>query len=170
MTVVVDTNVAIVADRRAPQASRACVLTCTGELQALLRGGQLALDDQWLILKEYQRNLRPAGQPGVGRAFLEWVLTNRQNLSRCVLVPITVRAHRPMDFESFPDDARLSGFDPEDRKFVAVALAHPRRPPILQAVDSEWWKFRSILAGHGVEVRFLCPRDIQRLAQRKHEA
>lgn len=123
MTVVVDTNVAVVADRRAAQASEACILTCTRELHAVMRASQLVLDDQWLILKEYQRNLRCSGQPGVGRAFLEWVLTNRRNLSRCVLVSITVRVNAPLDFERFPDDVRLSGFDPDDRKFVAVALA-----------------------------------------------
>ena len=45
----------------------------------------------------------------------------------------------------------------------AVAVAHPERPPILQAVDSQWWDFRDALRKNDVTVNFICTEDIQRL-------
>jgi len=167
MLAVVDTNVPVAANRRAPQASMQCVLNCIRRLKELIRGGRLALDDRWLILRECQAHLRSEGQPGVGDAFLRWTLTNLRNPERCVAVPIVPRSGDPENFQSFPDDERLSRFDPQDRKFVAVALAHPQRPPVLEALDSRWWLLRSVLEEHGVNVQFLCPDDIRRLAKRK---
>lgn len=161
MKVIVDTNVAVVANgrQRAPQASPACVLTCVGRLRDLQLHHTLVLDDGWRILREYLRELSPAGQPGVGDAFLKWVLTNRANPARCEQVRITPRDAAQPDGElrEFPADPILAGFDPSDRKFVAVALAHPDRPPILNAVDTDWWPYCAALAGHGVRVDFLCP-------------
>jgi hypothetical protein len=71
------------------------------------------------------------------------------------------------NFLEFPVDRALKNFDRSDRKFVAVALAHPERPPILQAVDSKWWGFKDALNRNGVRVEFLCPDDLQRLQVRK---
>ena len=69
------------------------------------------------------------------------------------------------EFEEFPDDPALDEFDPDDRKFIAVALAHPEKPPILQAVDSQWWDFRNAFRRHGVTIEFICEDDIQRLRE-----
>ena len=60
----------------------------------------------------------------------------------------------------------LEGFDPDDRKFIAVACAHPEKPPILQAVDSQWLDFRDALRENGVTVAFICEDDIQRLVEK----
>lgn len=160
----VDTNVPVVANEDAPQASPACILACTRALAAIMRGdARLALDDNWLIIREYQRHLRSSGQPGVGDAFLKWVLTNLANPNRCELVHLSVADPSGSHFTQFPDDPALTDFDPADRKFVAVAVAHPDRPSILQAVDTNWWAFRDVLARCGVPVTFLCEDDIARL-------
>ena len=53
----------------------------------------------------------------------------------------------------------------DDRKFIAVAVAHPEKPPILQAVDSQWWDFRDAFRRNGVTVEFICEDDIQRLRE-----
>ena len=71
MIIVVDTNVAVVANGGAPQASRECVLSCVRRLQAVTESGKLALDNKWRIISEYQQNLEVSGQPGVGWAFLK---------------------------------------------------------------------------------------------------
>ena len=42
------------------------------------------------------------------------------------------------------------------QKFVAVALASGAHPPILNAVDSDWWNHRAALADAGVTCEFLC--------------
>ena len=156
--VVVDTNVAVVANGRSRQASQDCARNCADRLYQITNGAEkLALDDKWRIIVEYRNNLRSSGQPGVGDAFLKWVLTNRTNPSCCEQVTITpVRGACGGGFREFPDDPLLAGFDPSDRKFVAVSVAHPRRPPILNATDSDWWDYREALARNGVKVDFLC--------------
>lgn len=114
--------------------------------------GILVLDDQWLILGEYMKNLRSQGQPGIGDAFLRWVLTNQMNPSRCEQVSISTGSG---GFPVVPDS--LLDFDPSDKKFVALSLAHPDQPAILNATDTDWWHFRDELAAAGVVVEFLCP-------------
>jgi len=136
--VVVDTNVAVIANKRSEQASQDCVITCAERLTRITSGvDKLALDDRWRIIEEYQRNLHSSGQPGLGDMFCRWVLTNRENPQRCERVKITPIGGSETDFGEFPSDVALSDFDPSDRKFIAVALAHPQQPPILQVERSE---------------------------------
>ena len=164
--VVVDTNVAKVANGRkeSPQASPNCVNTCINRLEEIIRGEEkLVLDNGWIILREYMDNLRSSGEPGAGDRFLSWVLHNWTNSERCDLISITPVDGSENEFEEFPDDPALDGFDPADRKFIAVAVAHLERPAILQAVDSQWWDFRDALRENGVTVKFICEDDIQRL-------
>lgn len=167
MKSVVDTNVPVVANRSSKQASPECVKTCAVRLGELTREGQVVLDDKWLILKEYMAHLRSSGQPGVGDAFLKWVLTNLCNPKFCEQVAITPKNSGETDFVEFPSDPTLKGFDPEDKKFVAVAAAHPERPPILQAVDTKWWVMKESLLKAGIRVDFLCEEDIRFILGRK---
>lgn len=168
MIAVIDTNVPIVANGHSEQASNACVISCAQKVSEIMSpGNKLLLDDRWLIISEYQQNLHPLGQPGVGDAFLKWVLTNQANTNRCALVQITPRDDELM-FEEFPEDPDLNAFDPSDRKFVAVACAyfsaHSENPPILDAVDTDWWHHRQALNNNNVIIEFICLDDIQRLA------
>ena len=163
--VVVDTNVAVVANGYSKQASSDCVETCAQRLEDITHGEvKLVLDDKWIILGEYMRNLRSNGVD-VGDSFLGWILRNWENPEQCDLVSITPVDGLENEFEEFPDDPALNDFDPDDRQFIAVALAHPDKPPILQAVDSQWWGFRHALHQNGVTVEFICQADIQRLHQ-----
>ena len=162
MMVVVDTNVAVVANGESLQTSPNCVDTCINRLEGIVRGEEkLVLDNKWIILGEYLRNLRSSGEPGAGDSFLRWILMNKDK--RCDLVPITPVDDSENEFEEFPDDPALNGFDRDDRKFIAVARKHPGKPPILQAVDSKWLDFRDALRRNGVTVVFICEDDIQRL-------
>ncbi|MDE0089565.1 MAG: hypothetical protein OXU23_27870 [Candidatus Poribacteria bacterium] len=78
MAVIVDTNVAVVANGQSPQASSNCVDTCINRLEGIIRGEEkLVLDDMWTILGEYIRNLRSSGEPGAGDRFLLWLLRNK---------------------------------------------------------------------------------------------
>ena len=161
MMVVVDTNVVVVANGRSEQASSDCVETCGERLEEIMRGEKtLVLDNRWIILREYMQNLRSNGAD-VGDRFLGWILVNKDD--RCDLVSITSVNGSENEFEEFPDDPALDDFDPDDRKFIAVACAHPEKPPILQAVDSQWWDFHNAFRQHGVTVEFICEDDIQRL-------
>jgi hypothetical protein len=160
--VVVDTNVPVVANVAAPQASAECVVACVKVLVRITSDKEpLVLDDGWWIIHEYLRNLNRRGQPGLGDAFLKWVLSNRANPKRCQSVHITPLDSEGSDFEEFPRDESLAGFDRADRKFVATCAAHPGRPPIAQAVDRKWWECRKALQRNGIPVQFVCPNDIR---------
>ena len=166
MIVIVDTNVALVANGRSEQASEDCEEICINRLVEITNGEiKLAMDDHRRIIEKYRGNLNAYGQPGVGDAFLKWVETNWTNPNRCDLVSITPVDGSENEFEEFPDDPSLEKFDPDDRKFIAVALAHCDKPPILQAVDSQWWDFRDALRENGVTVEFICKDDIQQLRE-----
>lgn len=152
MKFVVDTNVAVVANQSVPQASAQCVITCVRHLREITQHHAIVLDSGWRILTEYKNNLSQSGQPGVGDAFCKWALTNWANPQRCEQVAITEidESASWRGFVEFPDDLELQRFDPSDRKFVAVAVAQGETPPVLNAVDSDWWEHRITLTRHGI--------------------
>lgn len=161
MLVVVDTNVAVVANGKSEQASSACVSKCLLQLKRITdEKDRIVVDDQWFIIREYMDNLHSSGEPGIGDEFLKWVLTNQTNPKLCSQVHLTPINGSNEDFEEFPNDADLQHFDRSDRKFVVVALAHRKHPTVLQAVDSDWWQAREALKRVGVRIKFLCPGDI----------
>jgi len=134
MTVVVDTNVILVANGQHQDVSEGCVASCATRLHGIVQDGRVAIDDRYRILNEYQNKTAPHVGRRPGDAFVKWLLRNNANPSRCDQVALV--EHPDRGFESFPDDARLAGFDPPDRVFVAVAAMHGERPPIMQAADS----------------------------------
>jgi hypothetical protein len=154
---VVDVNVPIVANGRAPQADLDCQYACVAALQEITESGLLVLDDQMRILEAYLNYLSPRGQPGLGDAFMRWVWEHQAVTERCEQVPLTVSEG---GFNEFPDDPRLSRFDPSDRVYVAVAKASRNAPEVLNAVDRDWWEHREALTQNGVRVRFLCPQHM----------
>jgi hypothetical protein len=149
-----------------PQASEDCVISCVRRLQEIMESGTIVLDEDHWILSEYRDNLRSDGQPGVGDAFLKWVYNYQWNPQRCDRVRITPLADGT-GFAEFPRDPDLTGFDPSDRVYVAAACAHPGHPPILNAVDTDWWIFRDILQRNGVALQFLCESDVRQMAERR---
>ena len=161
MTVIVDTNVAWVASGKSEQASEDCVATCVERLEQINNDEvKLALDRERQIIDEYQR-LEQTGRFNIGYQFYKWVEMNWSNPERCDLVEITPVDGLENEFEEFPDDPALADFDDDDRKFVAVAYAHPDNPPILQAVDGKWRDFLDALHQNGVTVEYLCEDEIQ---------
>ncbi len=158
--VVIDTNVLMVASGRHEDVGPACVLACVERLRRVQRRDVVVIDDAFRILREYRANLEPRRGKGVGEAFLKWLLQNHANAARVHKAALTERA--PDEFAEFPDRELATRFDPPDRKFVAVACAHPAKPPVLQATDSKWLRWAAALAANGVRVEFLCPDEIRR--------
>lgn len=156
--VVIDTNVALVANRKAIHADEDCIDTCIQVIEGIRDRCCVVVDNQWAIMREYEGQLNSSGQPGVGDAFLKWLLTHLWNPSYCLQVEITPHAVR--EFQEFPDDPALGGFDRSDRKFVAVARAAglDSPPTILNASDTDWWDHRAALNAHGINITFLCPQ------------
>ncbi len=156
----VDTNVPKTANLAStpgdiPKELIGCVQACIEAVEHITSGrGTLVLDDGEEIFDEYRHQLSMSGQPGVGDSFLKWVHDHRWSLPDSDRVTIT---RSDDSFVEFPDHDGLADFDISDRKFVAVANAHPEKPPILQATDSKWWGWREALRQSGVTAHFLCP-------------
>jgi hypothetical protein len=158
MPAVVDTNVPIIANRRGGE-HLVCAAACAKVLNEITKAGVLVLDENGLIFGEYKRYLAFSGQPGAGDVFFKWLSDNRYRPDRVARVPLAEDPSRPGEFVTFPNDPVLAAFDPSDRKFVAAALAHADRPPVLNATDSDWWDYRDALRLHGVTVRFVCGEE-----------
>ena len=155
---VIDTNVATTANGANDGAPPSCVVASGRALQAIMREGHVFLDSGRLILDEYGKNLSARGQPGPRDAFLKWLLTHEYIEARVTRVAITRNddAEGREDFDELPEPPEGVLYDASDRKFLAVAAAHPSHPPILQSFDSKWWGWREALAEVGVTIHFLC--------------
>lgn len=155
--VVMDTNVAVVANGNTEQAGHNCVSACIDTLRQIIQDEKyvILLDDKSLIFDEYLKNLSLSGQPGFGDFFIKWLWESQTDERYCRTV--TVTPHDEREFEEFPDDPDLASFDRDDRKFVAVARASKSSPRVLNAVDTDWRNYREPLRRHGVDVKFLCP-------------
>ena len=159
--VIVDTNVIVIAndidDKRAN-----CRNRCQDRLQQIIsRREKVVIDNDWQILREYERNTKPNTRKGIGDVFVKTLLQNQKNPNFCTIVHITPLAGNGTDFAEFPNsDEALKDFHKNDRKFIAVALAYQAQfsqsATILLAIDSGWKNFITALAAHGVSVDTIC--------------
>lgn len=141
-----------------PDELTACVLACVKAVEHVVKKGGLVVDSGGEIFEEYRTNLSMSGQPGVGDRFLKWVHDNQWNVQKVDRINITKNGDC---YNEFPAHTGLSGFDNSDRKFIAVANAHPAKPPVLQATDSKWWGWKDALGEVGIIVKFLCPDYVE---------
>jgi hypothetical protein len=162
--VVVDTNVLLVANG-GPSHKGSCILACATQLTEIQKSGCVVLDQGHEILGEYAKKQSPKGQPGIGFHFWKWLLNTKRSSDHCQFVKIT--KVDPAGYEEFPDHKDLAKFDPSDKKFVAVAVAHGSWPPIYQAADSKWWGWKGALQECQITVEFLCPKEIEAKFQKK---
>lgn len=157
MRAVIDTNVLLVANGQHADVSPDCVAECVRRLQTIQQSAIVVIDDGYRILGEYQHKTSLNPPKGVGDVFLKWLLRAAGNPARVERVPLTETAENC--FSEFPDPALEPSFDAPDRKFAAVAHAHPDKPPIWQAADCKWLDWWPALRAKGVRVEFLCPDD-----------
>ena len=165
-TAVIDTNVLLVANGSHADVSDACRKACVQRLLAQQQHGVTVIDDAYRILSEYQNRTNSSQGKLPGDAFLKWLLQNKANPSRVHWIPITESAQD--EFAEFPDAELQLRFDASDRKFVAVAHAHPDKPPIWQAADCKWLDWWPALQAKGVTVDFVCPDDARRFYATKY--
>lgn len=167
---VVDTNVpatanlAVNPESIADKELLACVLACVESIESVVKQGGLVIDARDEIFDEYRANLKMEGQPGVGDRFMKWVHDNRWGFPDEDRVEITNVGD---SYEEFPEHPDLENFDLSDRKFVAVANAHPAEPRILEATDSKWWGWKDALADAGITVIFVCEDWIKKKHKEK---
>jgi hypothetical protein len=157
MKVVIDTNVLLVANGQHADISTDCVTECVYRLLAIEKTGVVVIDESFLILGEYQQKTRLNPPKGVGDVFLKWLLRQVGNATWVEQVKLTETAENC--FVEFPDPTLELAFDAPDRKFAAVAYAHPDKPHIWQAADCKWLDWTGALQKKGVHVEFLCLDD-----------
>lgn len=155
----VDTNVPMTANlamdpANIPPDLVGCVLACVEAVEHVVKKGGLVIDAGDEIYNEYLGNLCLSGRNGIGNAFMKWVHDNRWKFPTEDRVAITKNGE---SFDEFPSHDGLIKFDDSDRKFIAVANAHPEIPLILEATDCKWWGWKEALADVGITVKFLCP-------------
>lgn len=165
MRAVVDTNVVLVANAAHGGVSPDCVLACIARLEALMKDGRVVIDDGYRIIGEYLHRTQPMRNKGVGDVFVRWLLKNSTNAQH--VEQVALQETEADVFDEFPGEDLQYEVDPSDRKFFAVAVAHPERPPVWQAADCKWLDWWQRLAAEGVPVNFLCPDDVCRIYRRK---
>ncbi len=150
--VLIDTNVIYVAGGEHPEATIECQSNCVDLLERVKREGVCLLDSLGHILEEYLRRGYRFPQH-VGDLFIVHLVTHQSNEQYCRIVSVSEDSER--GYVEFPADAALKDFDRSDRKFVAVAVARGGKPPIHNAVDSDWRVLKEPLKAH-VRVEELC--------------
>lgn len=156
VNVVVDTNVAIVANGRDGAVRAECKLAAIMALQDIIEKKVVCLDSSGEIQTEYRTYLDPKGQPGVGDRFFQEVINSHpKRVKRVDLEKLETG-----EFRDVPNELIEVGFDPSDRKFVAVAKK--AKALILNAVDSDWLDHKETLIRNGVKVKFVCGEEAAR--------
>ena len=130
------------------------MLKCVEAIEHIVKNGGLVIDSGDEIFYEYRLNLSLSGQPGIGDRFMKWVHDNRWKFPAEDRVTITQNND---SYDEFPHHVKLVDFDRSDKKFIAVASAHPKKPQILEATDCKWWGWKDPLMEVGITVNFLCP-------------
>jgi hypothetical protein len=152
--IILDTNVLVTANKDGeiePQLA-SCISSCLKLVSAVLKGQYTLVLDEEYILREYGRQALLM-RDGLGKSLLVWIYSNLNNPGVCESVIITPANG---SFAEFHQDDALAGFDKADHKFVAVALSHHAKPPIYNAVDSDWAQHYPALSKY-VRIEFLCP-------------
>ena len=165
--VVLDTNVALVAvggfeaDGGLP--TKRLKTWCVEQLADIMEGRvKLAIDDARELFSEYAHKL--PDYP-LGAQFIYWLNQNMWGVDGVEVSQI----HKTADgYQEFPVDDDLREFDVADQKFIAVAVAHPKKPSVMEATDGKWWKWSFALKRHGIRVEFGDPDFIKGLCQKKH--
>lgn len=155
---VIDTNVLLVANRQHAEVSEECVMECVERLISIQKSGITVIDDCYHVLGEYTNKTQVSPPKGVGDVFLKFLLRSAGNPAHVEQVTITEIAE--YEFYEFPDAELQLEFDPTDRKFAALANAHPDKPPIWQAADCKWLDWWQALKSKHIEVLFLCPENV----------
>ena len=154
--IVVDTNVLIVANGNNDQADPECELACIEMLEGATKGKEtVLLDASGLIMDEYEGYCSYSGVPGVGDLFFKFLHDHQYSEASVVRIPIQQTPDREGGFANLPPN----DFDPNDRKFLAVAEAGNGR--VVNATDSHWSEHADFIDSMGVFVCELCPQCLK---------
>ena len=154
-SVVLDTNVLVVAGGRNVGALEECEKACLAIVRSVHDGAALvAVDSDGRIPLEYARHLRALKGAGVGEKLAVALSRRYRDPTLCRLVDVTPIDDPPGSFKEVPEV--LPDFDTDDQVFIAVAAADPTGPQIYTAVDGEYWDRKRDFVASGIGVQFPC--------------
>lgn len=119
---------------------------------------KIVLDDCYEIYNEYTRNINIRSGPSIAVLFLRWVSNHINRIPAEDLVHLDKTARHT--YKTFPSHPSLDKFDKDDRKFIALSIAHPQHPKIVQGTDYKWKLYVDTFLEFGIFVLFLCPEYI----------
>lgn len=111
---------------------------------------KLVLDMDWEILGEYKDKVKDTD---MGKQFFRWLYTYINQMD--VINDMVKLERQDNEYVVFPKDKKLEKFDRSDRKFIALALTHNEKPPIIQAADGKWLEFTEKFKEYGIHIKFL---------------
>ena len=154
--IVVDANVWAMADRPIiaglSKEEENCIRVCRDWLEQFVRSeDRLIVDWTYRIISEYRRNISVGG-------FAEQELNKleAQSGKRFIGISLEFDEH---GHAILPADIAFA--DPEDRKFIALAIQFHPYAPIYNATDTDWSEAVNRLAERGLTIYELCPDYIQ---------
>jgi hypothetical protein len=153
--VIVDTNVAVVANEQNDGVVASCIDACKVFIATARDGCTVLIDEADAIRQEYAQALKQSRPFGLGALFLMHIYQHQHNPARVRRVPLPIAAGG--EYVDFPDDPALATFDKSDRKFAA--LARRTGLPVTNATDSDWIDHITALNANGIAVNFLCGPD-----------
>ena len=106
-------------------------------------------------MDEYEGYCSYSGAPGVGDMFFKFLHDHQYSETSVIRIPIQQTHDRESGFANLPSN----DFDPDDRKFLAVAEAGSGR--VVNAVDSDWSEHAAFIDSLGVCVIELCPTVLE---------
>lgn len=164
---IIDTNVPLTAAGRNPQATETCVLSCGETVNQILKGETvIVVDADDNAIAEYRNNMYPDPKGTPAGQFLMYLLMNRNHPHRVKSLSLVTDVNGR--FEDYPDnedkwtttDIRCKRFDPDDKKWVALALRFKSEmstdAPIVNAADRCWIAFEEQLKSVGLALEMLC--------------
>lgn len=158
----IDTNVLLAASGVATQLRQEQVATVSGWLSQFRQDGDafLLLDSEGAplitktrIIEEYQRKMPKS-------AFGWQVIKSKLEARKYLCYRVAYEGTPHNEYAVLPQTLTRGWRDPSDKKFMAVALEHIRVYPrqrcrIVNATDTDWSQYVSILRQHFIEVEQL---------------
>jgi len=152
---IVDTNVAVVANRQNRQVLTTCADNCVLFITAARAQHVVLLDQDDEIRTEYARALQMGRPFELGALFLLHIYQNQFNPAHVRRIDLPKSPDG--SFAHFPATPELAAFDLSDRKFAA--LAAKTGVAVTNATDSDWADSLVPLNAAGISVNFLCGCD-----------
>lgn len=151
---VIDTNVLLVASGKANHVTDGCVDNATKFLIGVKQSKSMThLDSAGEILSEYLKKNQPFKNRKPGDEFLRYLINSSGD--QRLVNRVELEKDETSNYLNFPSDPALTGFDEDDKKFIAVAIASNVDPEIVDAADSDWRDFEEALQRH-ITLKFLC--------------